>query len=83
MVALRVNSDKVQNVGQGQNLDHLHTPLIWTGWGHIVTVPNIFSLRPTYLATGQIIDFALQEQKIHWLTLKIAFQNGTNFLLLD
>ncbi len=25
---LRVNSDKVQNVGQGQNLDHLRTPLI-------------------------------------------------------
>ncbi len=27
--SLRVNSDKVQNVGQGQNLDHLRTPLIW------------------------------------------------------
>ncbi len=38
---LRVNSDKVQNVGQGQNLDHLRTPLISTGWGHIVTVPNL------------------------------------------
>ncbi len=25
---LRVNSDMVQNVGQGQNLDHLRTPLI-------------------------------------------------------
>ncbi len=25
---LRVNSDKVQNVGRGQNLDHLRTPLI-------------------------------------------------------
>ena len=25
---LRVNSDKVQNVGQGQNLDNLRTPLI-------------------------------------------------------
>ncbi len=37
---LRVTSDKVQNVGQGQNLDHLRTPLISTGWGHIVTVPH-------------------------------------------
>ncbi len=46
--ALRVNSDKVQNVGQGQDLDHLRTPLIWTGWGHMVTVPNIFRLRSTY-----------------------------------
>ncbi len=27
---LKVNSDKVQNVGQGQNLDHFRTPLIWT-----------------------------------------------------
>ena len=27
---LRVNSDKVQNLGQGQNSDHLCTPLIWT-----------------------------------------------------
>ncbi len=47
---LRVNSDKVQNVGQGQNLDHLRTPLIWTGWGHIVPVPNIFSLGLTYIS---------------------------------
>ncbi len=37
---LRVNSDKVQNVGWGQDLDHLRTPLIWTSWGHIVTVPK-------------------------------------------
>ncbi len=31
---LRVNSDNVQNVGQGQNLDHLVLPSseFWGGW---------------------------------------------------
>ncbi len=38
---------------QGQNLDHLCTPLIGTGWGHIVTVLICF----TGLSTKEIYFF--------------------------
>ena len=45
MAALRVNSDKGQNVGWGQNLDHLRTTLIWTDWGHTVSNIGLHSLH--------------------------------------
>ena len=66
---VRVNLDKVQNVGQGQNLDHLCTPLIWTGWGHMVTVPNIFSLGLTYMITITITNFLFRCIELHVVSL--------------
>ncbi len=73
-LVLRATFFKGQNRPWGQNLDHLHTPLSWRGWGDIKTEPTIFGPRCTYAATGWIIDFPLQEQKSHLWTLKTLFK---------
>ncbi len=79
---LRVNSNKVQSVGQGQNLDRLRTPLIWTGWGHIVMSPylmlywyaslgwvgrkSIFSSSGIFLSLSEVTRKQLFRERRFW-----------------